>query len=220
MSSGIKTALVLLLAAIALGAVALANASNPRLPGTDQGYAPEQPIAFSHRLHAGEMEIPCLFCHSGAEKSRHAGIPPVQTCMNCHRFVPARSADMREEEERAKAESRAVRPVLSSEIMKIYRAMGLDSALHRDSSIKPRSIRWIRVHNLPDFVAFDHSRHVNGGVVCQTCHGPVETMERVRQVADLTMGMCVNCHRKANAEFHAGGGRMDRASIDCSACHQ
>ncbi len=219
---------ILILAAIALGfgAVSLARESKIRIPGTDQGYAPEQPIAFSHRLHAGELEIDCQFCHAGAEKSRHAGLPPVATCMGCHRFVGAPANDIRVEEARAQAESRPARPIVSSEIMKIYRAMGLDSALRRDSSMEAADngigrpgIRWARVHNLADFVFFDHSRHVNGGVACSACHGAVETMERIEQVSDLTMGTCVNCHREKNAEFHAQGGKLDRASIDCSSCH-
>jgi hypothetical protein len=95
--------------------------------------------------------------------------------------------------------------------------MGLDAGLQRDPSKRPRAIRWIRVHNLPDFVEFDHRPHVAVGVACQTCHGPVETMERVRQQSDLSMGWCVNCHRTATETGVAG--RAVRASTDCSTCH-
>ena len=155
--------------------------------------------------------------------------------MNCHRFVPATQNAQRIEEQAAKSESRAMRPIVSPEIRKIYDAMGLDESAPADSSRAPRAIVWTRVHNLPDFVYFDHSRHVNGGIECRTCHGPVETMERIRQVGDLTMGFCVNCHRQENVKVRqtapvrtsvtVSSGRegahtaRDRASIDCATCH-
>ena len=187
------------------------------LPGNQQGYEPLQPIAYSHRLHAGELQIQCLYCHFAAEESRHAGIPPAATCMNCHRFVTAALGAVRAEDELAQKEHRAPRPVISPELAKLYAALALDAKMQPDPSRQPKPIAWTKVHNLPDFVYFDHRAHVNAGVACQQCHGPVETMERVRQVADLSMGWCVNCHRQAN-ETGINGRRVN-AQTDCSACH-
>ncbi|MCC7418460.1 MAG: cytochrome c3 family protein [Acidobacteria bacterium] len=138
--------------------------------------------------------------------------------MNCHRFITAPLGAVRAEEELAKAEGRPVRPVVSPELRKLYDALGLDASLQRDPARTPRAIAWTRVHSLPDFVYFDHRAHVGGGVTCQTCHGPVETMERVRQVSDLSMGWCVNCHRAGGANV-AAPTRPLAPSSDCSTCH-
>jgi respiratory nitrate reductase gamma subunit len=187
------------------------------LPGNNQGYEPTQPIAFSHRLHAGEMQISCLYCHSAAEKGRHAGIPAASLCMNCHRSVTTLMRDVRAEFELAKQEKRPPRTLISPEVDKLYAALGLDDKLQPDPTRPAKPIRWVKVHNLPAFAHFDHRPHVNAGVECQRCNGPVETMERVRQVEDLSMGWCVNCHREVN---HTGvAGKAVRASNDCSACH-
>jgi Cytochrome c7 and related cytochrome c len=176
------------------------------LPGNNQGYEPVQPIAYSHRLHAGELQIQCQYCHFGADKSRHAGIPPASVCMNCHKFVTAPLGAVRAEDDLAEKEKRAPRPVVSAELRKLYDAV---------NGAQP--IAWTRIHSLPDFAYFDHRPHVNAGVACQQCHGPVESMERVRQVSDLSMGWCVNCHRDANRTGIAG--RPVNPSINCSTCH-
>ena len=208
------------------------------LPGNQIGYEPTQPIAFSHRLHAGELQVQCLYCHSGAEKSRHAGIPAANVCMNCHRFVSAPLGAIRAEDALAKKEKREPRRVVSPEIRKIYDALALNEKMQRDPDKPTAPIAWIKVHNLPDFVYFDHRPHVNAGVACQKCHGPVETMERVRQVEDLSMGWCVNCHRGVDRAGLDGNGNFTSApapapaaqepvpvtlrvyaSIDCSTCH-
>ena len=206
------------------------------LPGNQRGYEPAQPIAFSHRLHAGELQVQCLYCHSGAEKSRHAGIPPANVCMNCHRFVSATLGATRAEDELARKEKRDPVRVISPEIQKIYDALALNDKLQPDPARARKPVNWIKVHNLPDFVYFDHRPHVNAGVACQKCHGPVETMERVRQVEDLSMGWCVNCHRAVNRAGLDGNGNFTSApapaapgpqpvthrvyaSIDCSTCH-
>lgn len=188
-----------------------------RLPGNHQGYEPVQPIAYSHRLHAGELQIPCAYCHSGAERSRTAGIPPASTCMNCHRFVTASRSAVRAEEKAAEAEKRKPRRVVTPELAKLYDALGLGADLKPDPRKTPRPIAWERVHKLPDFATFDHRPHVTAGVACQTCHGPVETMERMRQVETLSMGWCVQCHRDPAATVKAGGPKV--ASTDCAACH-
>jgi len=176
------------------------------LPGNQQGYEPVQPIAYSHRLHAGELQIQCQYCHFGADKSRHAGIPPASVCMNCHKFVTAPLGAVRAEDELAAKEKRAPRPVVSAELRKLYAA--IDTG---------QPVAWNRIHSLPDFVYFDHRPHVNAGVACQQCHGPVESMERVRQVSDLSMGWCVNCHRDTSRTGIAG--RRVNASTNCSTCH-
>jgi len=206
--------LVGLLFSLAMFAV---QASSWHIPGNQQGYEPVQPIAFSHRLHAGELQIGCLYCHSGAEESRHAGIPPASTCMNCHRFISAPLGALRAEDALAKRENRKPRLVVSPEIQKIYDALAFDEHLVRDPQKIAQPISWTRIYRLPDFVYFNHSAHVSAGVACQQCHGPVETMDRVRQVPDLTMGWCVNCHRTANASGVAS--KPVQPSTDCSTCH-
>lgn len=191
--------------------------NSARLPGNQQGYEPPQPVSYSHRLHAGELKIECLYCHFNATQSRHAGIPSANICLNCHLQVRASFGAVRQEDELAATENRKPRVVTSAELAKFYSAIGLppDGEIRADSITQ--SISWVRVHNLPDFVYFDHRAHVAAGVVCQTCHGPVETMERMRQFASLSMGWCVNCHREANEKGVEG--RRVNASIDCSTCH-
>lgn len=191
--------------------------SYAHLPGNHQGYEPMQPIAYSHRLHAGELQISCLYCHFGAEKSRTAGIPPANVCMNCHRFVTAPFGAIRHEDELASKENRKARRIISSEIVKIYHALALNDSLQSDPSKKQTPIAWMKVHNLPDFAYFDHRAHVHAGVECQKCHGQVQTMERVRQMEDLSMGWCVNCHRDVNA--NGVNGKSVKAPVDCSGCH-
>ena len=179
-----------------------------RVPGNHQGYAPKQPIEYSHRLHAGELGIDCGYCHTAAHRGRRAGIPAAAVCMNCHKSVTATFAAIRAEDEAAKKEQRKAKAIVSPEIAKLYDALGLDANRQPDPSRSPTPIAWQRVHRLPDYVTFDHRSHVAAGVSCQRCHGPVETMERVRQHATLEMGWCVNCHRE------------QKATLDCGACHQ
>jgi mono/diheme cytochrome c family protein len=140
-------------------------------------YAPEQPIKFSHKLHVGQNGISCVYCHSGAEKSRHANIPSPNVCMNCHTYVQEGPVYGKEE------------------IAKIYTALDYDpnTGVYGPN---PKPIQWIQVHNLPDLAYFNHAQHVTvGGLDCQTCHGAVETMDVVKQVSPLTMGWCIDCHR-------------------------
>lgn len=181
-------------------------------PGIHRDYEPDQPIRFSHRLHAGELGVSCQYCHYAAGRSRYAGLPPTGICMNCHRFVAAPWGAQVAENKRAEEEKRAPRQLKSDQIIKIYR-----SAAFPDSSQPRFPIEWVKVHNLPDFVWFDHRPHVSVGLTCQKCHGPVETMERVRQVADLNMGWCVNCHRDSNRSGVLG--KPVHAPTDCATCH-
>lgn len=195
---------IVLAAAFVVSLVTLASAW--RLPGNNRGYTPVQPIAFSHKLHSGDMQISCLYCHAGAEKSRYAGIPAANICMNCHEKVT----------QSFEAQQQA-QPAESAELRKLYDALALDDVLAPVEDKAPTPIAWQRVHRLPDFVYFDHRAHITASVGCQQCHGPVETMERVRQHETLAMGWCVNCHRDANRNGVAG--KPVHASIDCVTCH-
>jgi hypothetical protein len=142
--------------------------------GRSQDYSPSQPIKFSHAVHAGQNATECLYCHSSAPYSKSAGIPPVNVCMNCHIIV------------RNGTRSGAY------EISKI---------ISHFESQKP--IEWIKVHNLPDHVFFSHAQHVSAGKVdCSECHGNVKEMDQIRQVSDLSMGWCLNCHRTRKIDFH------------------
>ncbi len=163
--------------------------------GTDQGYEPVQPIHYSHRIHAGAAEdggngIDCKYCHSSARVSKHSGIPSLNICMNCHKTIYQVSPETQKQglEEFGKD--------YNAEIQKLYKAVGWDEATQSYTG-ETEPVRWVRIHNLPDFAYFNHSQHVEvAGVQCQTCHGPVETMEVMYQHAPLTMGWCINCHRE------------------------
>lgn len=155
--------------------------------GVQQGYAPEQPIRFSHKIHAGQNGIDCQYCHYGASKSRHANIPSLNICMNCHKYVKEGPTYGKEE------------------IKKIYAALDYDPSTQQYGE-NPKPIRWIRVHNLPDLAYFNHSQHVVAGKVeCQTCHGKVEEMDIVEQNAPLTMGWCIDCHRNTEVDVANNG---------------
>ncbi len=180
------------------------------------GYQPVQPIKYSHELHAGTMKIDCQYCHSGAYKSKNASIPSLNVCMNCHKVVKTESP----------------------EIHKIYDALGYDPKTQKYDSTAAKPIQWIRVHNLPDLAYFNHSQHVKvGGIKCQTCHGPVQTMKEVYQYSPLTMKWCIQCHKrtevngKGNAYYDSILAAHDKikkgekvtaavlGGIECGKCH-
>jgi len=159
---------------------------------TQKGYKPEQPVKFSHKLHAGENEIACQYCHSSVEKSKHAGIPSVNICMNCHKGI-SKGPQYGEKE-----------------IGKIYTAAGFDvkTATYDDSKQNP--LQWIKVHNLPDHVYFNHSQHVVvGKIECTTCHGNLKEMTVAEQKSPLTMKWCIECHRKTEVAM-VGNAYYDR----------
>ncbi|GHC42271.1 cytochrome c [Ulvibacter litoralis] len=159
--------------------------------GVDQGYAPVQPIHFSHKIHAGDNKIDCNFCHSSARKSKTSGIPSLNVCMNCHKNI----SEYNGEEDLANGYDKAF---YDAEIAKLYEAVGWD-ATNQKYTGDTKPVKWARIHNLPDFAYFNHSQHVTvAGVDCQKCHGPVEEMEILEQFAPLTMGWCINCHRETN----------------------
>lgn len=179
--------------------------------GVQQDYAPTQPIAFSHEIHAGQYKIDCQYCHSTAAKSKHASVPAVNTCMNCHSYIDAKDK---------------YNGQVSPEIQKV-----------RDAYSNNTPIEWVRIHNLPDLAYFNHAQHVGvGKVECQTCHGPIETMAKVKQYSTLQMGWCINCHRQAQVdvanndyyeELHKDLAKMGRKSVsvekigglECGKCH-
>ena len=209
---------VVLLIGLFFGLITLGQGmSTWRLPDRETGYSPKQPIDYSHRLHAGELQIDCQFCHTAADKSRHAGIPSSDVCMKCHKIVTSSFDVLQDEMAQADKEKRKPKPIISTELQKLYDSFGLDEAMQPKPDTEPSSIPWVRVHNLPDYVYFDHRAHVTAGVSCQKCHGPVESMERVRQVESLSMGWCVNCHRDANEQGIEG--KKVHASTDCAVCH-
>lgn len=172
--------------------------------GVQQGYTPTQPVKFSHKLHAGNYEIDCQYCHTGVRMGKSAHIPSVNICMNCHNTVKTESP----------------------QIKKLYAAIEND-----------QPIEWVRVHNLPDLVYFNHSQHVVvGEIECETCHGPVEEMEVITHFSSLTMGWCINCHRETVVqaegnpyydrlvEFHSSVEESemvveDIGGLECGRCH-
>ena len=165
------------LAIIVLGVVGAVVALAWPPTGYNNGYQPEQPIPYSHQIHAGKLQIPCQYCHSQVANSKHANVPTLNVCMNCHNNFKG-----------------AERPYLKQ---------------MKDAYAKGLSIPWVKVHMLPDFAHFNHMRHVQRGVACQECHGPIQEMKEVYQYAPLSMGWCVNCHRKP--EY--------KASVNCATCH-
>lgn len=158
--------------------------------GVDQGYQPVQPIHFSHKIHAGDNGIDCKYCHSSARVSKTSGIPALNVCMNCHKNIS--------EVAETTADADHSKEFYDKQIQKLYDAVGWDGRAYTGES---SPVKWVRVHNLPDFAYFNHSQHVTvAGVACQKCHGPVEEMEILEQHAPLTMGWCVNCHRETNVK--------------------
>ncbi|QAA81988.1 c-type cytochrome [Aequorivita sp. H23M31] len=163
--------------------------------GVDQGYQPVQPIHYSHKIHAGDNGIDCNFCHSSARKSQTSGIPSLNVCMNCHKNI----SEVAEET----ATPEYSKEFYDGEIAKLYKAVGWDVD-NQEYTGKTEPVKWVRIHNLPDFVYFNHSQHVTvAGIACQTCHGEIENMEVVEQFAPLTMGWCINCHRETNVNLES-----------------
>jgi mono/diheme cytochrome c family protein len=166
--------------------------------GVDQGYQPIQPIVFSHKIHSGDNKIDCQYCHSSAKHSKHSGIPSVNVCMNCHKNISEVAENTVVELEDGVVLGKSE---LDKEIAKVYKAAGWDTETLEYTGIE-KPIKWVRIHNLPDFVYFNHSQHVTvQGLKCQTCHGPVEEMEEMYQFSPLTMGWCIDCHRQTDVNI-------------------
>ncbi len=161
----------------------------------EAGYQPVQPIPYSHKLHAGDLKIECRYCHTQAETGPAATVPPLSICMNCHNEVKTTGPDGR------------LKP-------------GIATLLEHWNSGQP--VVWNKVSDLADFAYFDHSRHLSAGLTCQECHGPIETMDRVRREHGLKMSWCLDCHKQAPPPgSHAEQlGWSTRAPIHCSTCHR
>ncbi len=194
------------LAPLVIGGLVWYGASPKTL---DVGYMPEQPVPYSHALHAGELGIDCRYCHSTVDRAAFAAIPPTETCMNCHKSV--------------RTQSRKLLPV-------------------RESMATGQPVHWVKVHDLPDYVYFNHSAHVTRGVGCVSCHGRIDQMVEVRQDQPLSMGWCLDCHRApeqhlrppdqvTNMTWRAPGDPVEyghrlretngiNPPTDCSTCHR
>ncbi|MDP3393489.1 c-type cytochrome [Sediminibacterium sp.] len=166
--------------------------------GRSQDYQPEQPIYYSHAVHAGTNQINCQYCHTGAAQGKQATIPSVNVCMNCHQAINEYKGEKMYNEAGEEVDGTA-------EIKKLYKYAGFEEGKPWDPS-KAKPIEWVRIHNLPDHVYFNHAQHVKAGqVACQTCHGEIQKMGEVKQFTDLSMGWCVNCHRETKVQFKDNG---------------
>jgi len=200
--------IVILISLFVIAEITVIEAQNL---GRQPGYSPDQPVLFSHKIHAGDNKIDCQYCHATVTESKYAGIPSVAVCMNCHNVV------------------KQGRNSGTEEIAKIYKAI---------ETGKP--IQWIKVHNLPDHTYFNHTQHVNAGKVeCESCHGDVISMDRIKQVQQLSMGWCIDCHRITEVQFTENAyyqkftrlhdelesGQLNRVTVEdvdgtaCSKCH-
>ena len=166
--------------------------------GRSKDYQPEQPIYYSHKVHAGINQINCQYCHTGVYQGKQATIPSVNVCMNCHMSINEYNGEKMYTEDGDEINGTA-------EIQKLYKYAGFEPGKPWDPS-KAKPIEWVRIHNLPDHVYFNHSQHVKAGKVeCQTCHGEIQKMGEVKQFSDLSMGWCINCHRETQVQFKDNG---------------
>jgi mono/diheme cytochrome c family protein len=200
--------------------------------GRTKDYTPHQPIFYSHKVHAGVNQINCMYCHIGTYQGKQATIPSVNVCMNCHMAI--------NEYKGAKLYSAEGEEINgTAQIQKLYEYAGYTPGKPWDAS-KAKPIEWVRIHNLPDHVYFNHSQHVVAGKQqCQTCHGEITKEDEVHQFADLSMGWCINCHRNTKVDFKDNGfysiyekyhddiknGKMDSVTVEkiggteCQKCH-
>lgn len=166
--------------------------------GRQTNYEPVQPIFYSHKVHAGINQISCLYCHGSAWDSKHAAIPSVNICMNCHKTISEYTKGPTLYDQAGNEING------TAEIAKLYKAAGFDPNNPNSwDPAKAKPIEWVKIHNLPDHVYFNHSQHIRAGKVqCQSCHGEVTAMDEVKQVSELSMGWCVNCHRETKVDFN------------------
>lgn len=236
------------------------TASSAIALGRQQNYAPTQPINYNHAVHAGKYQIDCQYCHSGASESKHSNIPSINVCMNCHKNVQAGAINGRKEISKIysaiaynpntgtyfadDATEEDVKNELVAYLSQDYEAGQVDKA-ELDATVEAayamynKPVEWVRIHNLPDHVYFNHAQHVNAGnVACQTCHGNIQEMDVVAQHAPLSMGWCINCHRQTEVDlgnnyyqvyekFHEDlkSGAIDKVTVEdiggteCQKCH-
>jgi len=170
------------------------------------GYQPDQPVPYSHALHAGELGMDCRYCHSTVERANKAAVPVAGICMNCHSQV--------------KKDSDVLLPI-------------------REAFAESKPVAWTRVHDLPDYVYFNHEAHVNASVGCESCHGRIDQMVKVYQAKPLTMEWCLGCHRDPEPNLRSSenltkmgyqASDAERAKVlkdnqvrpptNCSTCHR
>jgi len=166
--------------------------------GRQKGYSPTQPIYFSHKVHAGINQINCLYCHGGAWESKHAGIPTLNICMNCHKVISEYTGTYKIKDEDGNEIN------ATGEIKKLREQYAKFTGRPADQWDPTNAVspQWIKIHNLPDHVFFSHAQHIRvGKVQCQTCHGNIQTMDKVQQQSELSMGWCINCHRQTKVNF-------------------
>jgi mono/diheme cytochrome c family protein len=204
--------------------------------GRSKDYQPEQPIYYSHKVHAGINQINCQYCHTGVYQGKQATLPSVNVCMNCHAAINEYKGEEMRRENGEVVDGTA-------EIKKLYKYAGFTEGDATWDPSKAKPIEWVRIHNLPDHVYFNHAQHVNVGQInCQQCHGEIQKMGEVKQFSDLSMGWCVNCHRETKVQFKDNGfysiyekfnadlksGKMDTAKgvtvekiggTECQKCH-
>lgn len=253
--------LIVFAALIFLGYTTVTNAI---ALGRQEGYAPDQPIKYSHALHAGKFGIDCQYCHSAANESKHSNIPSVNVCMNCHKNIQQGPEYGRKEiakiyssiaynpnegkyfdteaesKESMIAELRAyLAKDYDNEILTPAQEKELEASLKEVIAMFNKPVEWVRIHNMPDHVYFNHAQHVNAGnIECQTCHGAIEEMVVVKQHAPLSMGWCINCHRNTNVDLSNSyysvyekyyedlkSGKIDKVTVEdiggteCQKCH-
>ena len=166
--------------------------------GRSKNYQPEQPIYYSHKVHAGINQINCQYCHIGVYQGKQATIPSVNICMNCHMAINEYKGEKIYNEDGEEVNGTA-------QIKNLYKYAGFEEGKPWDAT-KAQPIEWVRIHNLPDHVYFNHAQHVKvGQVACQTCHGEIQKMNEVKQFAELSMGWCINCHRETKVQFKDNG---------------
>jgi hypothetical protein len=171
--------------------------------GRTRDYQPEQPIFYSHKVHAGTNQISCLYCHGGAWESKHAAIPSLNVCMNCHAAINEYKGEKLFREDGKEVDGTA-------EIQKLYSYTGYDPTSGKYTE-PGKPVEWVKIHNLPDHVFFSHAQHIRAGKVqCQTCHGPIQEMNEVKQFAELSMGWCINCHRTTRVDFPDSTGKGNK----------
>jgi cytochrome c551/c552 len=173
--------------------------------GRTQNYQPVQPIFYSHKVHAGINQISCLYCHSNAMDSKHATVPPLNVCMNCHAAINDYTKGPKLfREDGSEVDGTA-------EIQKLYSYTGYDPKTSKYNMADAKPVEWTKIHNLPDHVFFSHAQHTKAGKVqCQTCHGPIQEMDEVKQFAPLSMGWCINCHRTTKVNFPDSSGNGNK----------
>jgi mono/diheme cytochrome c family protein len=232
--------------------------------GRQQNYAPDQPIKYSHALHAGKYGIDCQYCHSAANESKHSNIPSVNVCMNCHKNIQQGpeygrkeiakiyasiaynpnegvyfdTKDQKKEDMIAELKAYLAQDY-DSEVLSEEQEKELKASLKEVEAMFNKPVEWVRIHNMPDHVYFNHAQHVNAGnIECQTCHGAIEEMVVVKQHAPLSMGWCINCHRNTNVDlsnsyysvyekYHEDlkSGKIDKVTVEdiggteCQKCH-